>query len=186
MSSRADAYAAWARSGADGSFPPVLAAVRELLPPAPAHVLDVGCGEGRLGRALREDGYDVEQVDADETMAGLAGGQVADATALPFEDGSFDAVTLVHVLMELEDVAGALAEARRVAPAVIAVIEHPFASGRRVDSYFEETPYSYGGELRFGGIHRPLGTYVHALEAAGLRLRTLRELPHSLVLAAVA
>lgn len=185
MSGRADAYAAWARSGADASFPPVLAAVRELLPAAPAHVLDVGCGEGRLGRALREDGHPVTEVDADETMARLAGGRVADATALPFEDASFDAVTLVHVLMELEDVGGALAEARRVAPTVITVIEHPFMSGRLVDSYFEETPYSYGGELRLGGIHRPLGAYVHALDVAGLRLRTLRELPYSLVLAAV-
>ncbi len=37
--------------------------VRSQLPTPPARVLDVGCGNGRLGRALNRAGYDVVAVD---------------------------------------------------------------------------------------------------------------------------
>lgn len=182
--SRARAYAAWARSGADASFAPTLAAVVELLPSPPCRLLDVGCGEGRVGRALVERGHEVVGVDADETMADLADAVVADACALPFPAGDFDAVVSAHALMEIGELDAAVAEIARVLRSggvLVAVIEHPFSSGRRVDRYSEEARYgwgvSHGGvDLELGGIHRPLGRYVQSLERAGLALDTLREL----------
>ena len=56
-------------------------------------IADVGCGPGFYTRALREHGADVIPVDNDLEELELAGNPpenaiVADATALPFEDGS--------------------------------------------------------------------------------------------------
>jgi SAM-dependent methyltransferase len=41
----------------------VIGFVRSQLPPTPARVLEVGCGEGELARALDEAGYDVTAID---------------------------------------------------------------------------------------------------------------------------
>jgi 2-polyprenyl-3-methyl-5-hydroxy-6-metoxy-1,4-benzoquinol methylase len=35
------------------------------LPPAPARVLEVGCGRGQLARAIARSGYDVVAIDPD-------------------------------------------------------------------------------------------------------------------------
>jgi SAM-dependent methyltransferase len=185
---RADAYAAWARSGLDRSFEPVLATVLDLLPDPPRRLLDVGCGEGRLGSRLQRVGYEVTGVDASAAMVELAReshvAEAADACALPFAGRSFDAAVTVHALMEIDDLDGVLREIARVlAPggALVAVIEHPFVSGRRVARYDDVARYrwelSHGGvDLALGGIHRPLGAYAGALERAGLALDALREI----------
>ena len=36
--------------------------------PAPAHVVDAGCGEGRVARALRRHGHEVLGIDSDASM----------------------------------------------------------------------------------------------------------------------
>lgn len=117
-SGRANAYAAWARAGQDLLYAPALDAVVELLPPPPLEVLDVGCGEGRLGKALLARGYDVVGVDLDPAMVALASeyhpAQLADATALPFAPEQFDAVVSAHVFMEIESLDAALTELSRV------------------------------------------------------------------------
>jgi SAM-dependent methyltransferase len=185
--SRAAAYAAWARSGKDLSFAPALEAVLDLLPPAPLRILDVGCGEGRVGRELEQRRYAVVGVDSDAAMVELAQESheavAADACSLPFPDAAFDAVVSVHALMEIEALEDALAEMARVLVpdgVLVAVIEHPLASGRRVERYSRPERYAWplnheGVDLGLGGIHRPLGTYVDALERSDLRLETLRE-----------
>ena len=66
--------------------------------PAPGRLtLDVGCGEGRVTRDLRDLGHRVVGVDPSPTMIAAArdadpGGEYieADAAALPFEDGAAD------------------------------------------------------------------------------------------------
>ncbi|GAA5512663.1 2-methoxy-6-polyprenyl-1,4-benzoquinol methylase, mitochondrial [Deinococcus carri] len=80
--------------------------------PAHTDVLDVGAGDGRLLRLLRERGHRGSCVGVDPAPgAGVARGT---AQALPFPAASFGAVLLVRVLAHLPDPAAALAEARRV------------------------------------------------------------------------
>jgi SAM-dependent methyltransferase len=73
-----------------------LPAFLRLLPGPAGLTLDLGCGEGRLGRVLLSRGYQVAGVDAAPTMVRLAVGYqtpepavLADAAALPFRDGAF-------------------------------------------------------------------------------------------------
>lgn len=76
-------------------------------------VLDVGCGEGALGRAT---GAWVVGLDASATMLAAVPPPVlrADAAALPLCDNGFDAVVAVNVYDHLPDPRPALAEAHRV------------------------------------------------------------------------
>lgn len=80
---------------------------RRLLP-APARVLDLGCGAGRDLGPLKERGYEVVGVDISDGMLELARRHHADVELvqaslyeLPFHDESFDGVwsaaTLLHV-----------------------------------------------------------------------------------------
>jgi len=100
-------------------------ATREILALKPGeHVLDVGSGPGFLAAEMAEEvGPDgrVAGVDPSESMLVLARRhapaaelQAGGALELPFPDASFDAVVSTQVLEYVEDVAAALAEARRV------------------------------------------------------------------------
>jgi ubiquinone/menaquinone biosynthesis C-methylase UbiE len=91
--------------------------------PADARVvLDVGCGEGTLARALARagatPGRQVLGIDTDPTVLPRAAPDgvrfaAGDALALPCADGTVDAVTMAMVLHHV-DAAAALAEVRRV------------------------------------------------------------------------
>jgi SAM-dependent methyltransferase len=76
--------------------------------------LDIGCGEGELGRHLPRGAW----VGLDSSPAMLARAPqpnlVGDATALPFADASFGSAALLYVLYHLPDPGRALAEAHRV------------------------------------------------------------------------
>ncbi|WP_020674026.1 class I SAM-dependent methyltransferase [Amycolatopsis nigrescens] len=78
-------------------------------------VLDVGCGEGALREAVPEGTWLVG-LDASATMlADVPPPKVqADAVALPFADGVFDAVVAVNVFDHLPDPLPGLREAHRV------------------------------------------------------------------------
>lgn len=84
-------------------------------------ILDLAAGTGTSSRPFADAGAFV--VPADLSAGMLAVGKQrepelafvnADALALPFADGAFDAVTISFGLRNVEDVAGALAELRRV------------------------------------------------------------------------
>lgn len=85
-------------------------------------VLDAGCGTGYLAAGLRRARPDVVVVGSDLSAGMLANARDAgawplvqgDAGRLPFGDGAFDLVVARGVLHHLPDVAGALAEWRRV------------------------------------------------------------------------
>lgn len=88
-------------------------------------LLDVGCGDGAYTLAAAERGARTTAVDISEAMleaarcrtreAGLhAHFERADASRLPFEDGSFDLVLAVTSLCFVEDAAASVREAARV------------------------------------------------------------------------
>src|SRR5688572_21810834 len=84
--------------------------VAALVPPGCRRVLEVGCGAGRLGEALRRRGHHVTGIElvpaaAEEARRRLDRVVTADVEAggLPFPPGSFDAVVFADVLEHLVD-----------------------------------------------------------------------------------
>ena len=87
-------------------------------------VLDVGCGSGLLWRhnaGRIPPAWRLVLADLSDGMAAAAAlavpradAVVADAATLPFRDASVDVVVASHMLYHLPDVAGAIAEQRRV------------------------------------------------------------------------
>lgn len=96
------------------------------LPEGTASVLDVGCGDGLVGRLVLDaqpklhlEGIDVlVRPKTHVPVTHFDGGRI------PFGDRSFDAVTLVDVLHHTEDPTVLLAEAARVARRCVIVKDH--------------------------------------------------------------
>lgn len=98
----------------------------EIVRPDPeTSFLEVGIGTGRIALPLIERGYRYTGVDISEPMMDELRRKLrdvpnrltllkADATALPFEDASFDAALTVHVLHLISRWEDALTEIRRV------------------------------------------------------------------------
>lgn len=96
-------------------------AMADVLPDGARRVLDVGCGDGSIARAVMDLRPDVEIEGIDvlvrpETHIPVTG---FDGTTIPHPDGGFDAVMFVDVLHHTDDATVLLAEAARVAPAVV-------------------------------------------------------------------
>ncbi len=88
--------------------------------PEAKHVLDVGCGSGTLLGLLKRRGFQTTGVDFSAEAAKLAAeengvrvitGALADAA---FADGSFDIVTLFHVMEHVTNPRDVLSEVRRI------------------------------------------------------------------------
>lgn len=202
--SEARNWVAFARTpGMDQSYQEViLPALLGLLPPPGGLTLDLACGEGRLSRRLGELGHRVVGVDASPTLVSFAVGHdnaepavLGDAAALPFGDEAFDLVVASMCLHDIDDLLGALCEAARVlkrAGRLCAVLPHPLVTaGSFADhdgaapfvisgSYLDEAPSRLtidrgGVRLTFHSQHRPLESYLRALEQAGLLTETIRE-----------
>lgn len=112
--------------------------VRTIAPALPtgARVLDVGCGNGQLGRALMDARPDLqveglERYPRDGAAIPVTG---YDGGAMPFSDGAFDAVIVADVLHHEEDPHRLLAECVRVSRGLVVVKDHalqgPFARQR--------------------------------------------------------
>jgi len=82
-------------------------------------VLDVGCATGNLCVALKKDGYECVGVDINEKYVQMAIEKGVDAylikDKIPFEDKSFDTITLFEVIEHVDNPAALLKEAKRVA-----------------------------------------------------------------------
>jgi SAM-dependent methyltransferase len=197
-------WVAWARTPGHDSYWRFHAEQFFRLLPPPCATLDVGCGEGRLARDLRARGYSVVGVDASPTLIDHARAadpsgdyRLADAASLPVVDSTVPLVTAFMSLQDIDDMPSAVREAARVlAPGgrLCLAIVHPINSAgafeaREPDaaflirgSYFERRRYEEslerdGLRMTFFSEHRPLQDYVAAIEAAGLLVERLVEVP---------
>jgi SAM-dependent methyltransferase len=203
--SEARNWVAWARAtGHDSYWQFHRDRFLQLLPLPDGLTLDVGCGEGRFPRDLKQRGYRVIGVDASQTLIEHAQEAdphgdylVADAAELPFEDGSVQLVTAFMSLHDIDDMEEAMREIGRVlAPDghLCAAIVHPINSAGKFaehtfdalfvirDSYLERRSYvdtveRDGLRMTFSSVHRPLQAYFEALADAGLVVERLLEVP---------
>ena len=200
----------WIEGFTDGADPEY---EEQILPLAAEHlsgarrVLDVGCGDGQVARLAQRLGAEtVAGVDPTWNQISVAvargGGPAyarADAAALPFADGSFDAVVACLVFEHIRSVDEAIAEVARVLRAggsFLFFLNHPLlqtpGSGWIDDQvldppeqYWRIGPYLVEDEsveevekdVFIPFIHRPLSRYVNALAAHGLVVVHMEEPP---------
>jgi len=169
-----------------------------------ARVLDLGCGDGQIARAIASTGATVVGVDPTtnqiDVAAARAGGPMfaqAGASALPFTNASFDGVIACLVFEHIDDVDGAIAEVARVlrpGGRFTFMLNHPLlqtpGSGWiddhmvdppeqywRIGPYLEEAETIEQVELgvHIRFLHRPLSRYLNALADSGLTLEHMDE-----------
>mgnify|MGYP001558903546 CR=1 FL=1 len=170
-------------------------------------VLDLGCGEGFFARELAKAGAKVTGTDiAKELIAqarakGNAEYFVSPANKLTFaKDSGFDAALCVLALQNIEDLAGALKEVRRVLAKggrFIFIVNHPAfrvlkrsswgwdetaqKQYRRVDGYlsaakiFIDMHPGAPKATRTISYHRSLQDFFKALSGAGFAVSKLEE-----------
>lgn len=92
-------------------------------------VLEVGCGQGHLTKALADRGVDIVGIDANPQAAEVAGTDKVRhmrAESLVFDDASFDVIVSVHAIEHIPLLQEALAEMARVlAPGGTALYIYP-------------------------------------------------------------
>ena len=197
----------WIEGFTEGADPEY---VEQILPLAAAEldgagrVLDLGCGDGQISRLLAGGGARVVGIDPTWNQIRVAhergGGATyarSGAAALPFADGSFDAVVACLVFEHIDDVDAAIAEVARVlrpGGQFSFFLNHPLlqtpGSGW-IDDHTVDPPEQYwrigpylieqdsieqvelGVFIRF--VHRPLSRYLNALAEQGLLLERMVE-----------
>ena len=167
----------------------------KLLPAPGLGAIDVGCGEGRVGRMLNERGHTVRGVDSSPTLvraARAAGGYeevvCGDATMLPWSTDSCDLAVAFMCLMDMPDPAAAVREIARVlvpTGRLCIALTHPLnGTAEFLEDYFTERVFDEridagGLQMRFTGRERPIGHYTNALADAGFVIEQLQELQPS-------
>jgi SAM-dependent methyltransferase len=172
----------------------------ELLPPPGDLTVDVGCGEGRIGRELTARGHRVVGLDSSEPVVralvreeppGI--GVVGDSSRLPFRSKIADVVISFMSLQDMDDPSAAIHEVGRVlvpGGTFCFALLHPFISAGDFsadrtsfivdESYWAERQHAYhtdrgGIELTFWQKHRPLSVYTTALQQAGFVVEAMLE-----------
>jgi SAM-dependent methyltransferase len=178
---------------------------RRLPPPGPSARtadLDIGGGEGRVGRDLTQRGHCVVELDASPIMARAAithpeaGAPcvIADAAALPLPAGVADCAVAFMSLQDVDAMEAAVAEVARVlipGGRLVMAITHPvntvgrFLPGPEDAFLFEgswftrrktaDTCERDGLTMTFHSEHRPLHDYMDALADAGFLTERIRE-----------
>jgi SAM-dependent methyltransferase len=141
--------------------------------PQPGRALDVGCGTGELLAALRQDGWTVQGVEPDATLARQAcerhglGVFVGDLAAASLPSERFDLVVLWHVLEHLPEPLATLAGVRRVLrPGGVAVIGVPNAASLQARLFGR---YWAGYDVPWHLMHFAPGTLGKLMGQAGFR-----------------
>jgi SAM-dependent methyltransferase len=176
----------------------------QLIPPPGRLTVDIGAGEGRLGRELIARGHRVVALDSSFVLAQAAVSHqvpqpavVADAAALPLRAGCADLAIAFMSLQDVDDLAAAISEAALLlAPQarLCMAIVHPLNSAGTFEGDREdrEAPFVVRGSylaahryrddiereglaMTFHSEHRPLEVYARALEDAGFAIEAVRE-----------
>ena len=199
----AEHWAAWARTPGLDTYHWLynLPAFLRLVPAPGDLTVDVGCGEGRVGRELVTRGHRVAGVDYSEFLARLAGHgdlpvpvTVGDGVCMPVRSRVADLVVCYMVLQDVDDLTGVLSEIGRILRpdgVLCAAVVHPFNSSGFFAPDDSNHTFFAGGYMRtmrhsivaerdgltmtFNMEHRPLETYSAALEASGFVVEALRE-----------
>jgi SAM-dependent methyltransferase len=97
----------------------------EMTPPG-SSVLDIGCGDGNIGRLIREKqaGITVHGLEIMARPSCEIEYSLFDGSRLPYEDGSFDVCLFVDVLHHSDDPALLLHEAARVSRRYVLLKDH--------------------------------------------------------------
>jgi len=201
----ADWYDAFVREA--GVTAVELGVLERLLGRGPRRCVDVGCGTGIAFETLSRLEWSVVGVDLSSDQLRLAreraadtGAEVvlADAAALPFPDGWFDAAVSLMTHTDLDDPAAAFREIARVlrprAPFVYVGVHpcfvaptverqadgtHVLHEGYRRRGWWHEAPGfrlgRNGVRGRAGVNHLPLSDFLNAVIASGLRLERVEE-----------
>jgi SAM-dependent methyltransferase len=153
----------------------VLAERLSTVVPGSGTVLDVGCGNGGVARAVNDRRTDLEIVGIDVVVPLDASIPVSsfNGHTIPYADRSFDHVMFVDVLHHTDDPAVLLSEAARVARRGIVVKDHLVAgfgavSTLRVMDWAANAhrqialPYNYWSEERWHACFADLGLHVEA------------------------
>ncbi|MFM7262641.1 MAG: class I SAM-dependent methyltransferase [Acidimicrobiales bacterium] len=167
-------------------------------------VLDVGCGEGQIARALAATGCTVTGIDPTERNLEVARERgcgptyvSAGADSIPFGDESFDAVVACLVFEHIDALDAAVSEVARVlrpGGRFAFFLNHPLlqtpGSGWiddhiidppeqywRIGPYLTETATMEEVEpgVHIRFVHRPLSRYVNCLAAHGLFVERMVE-----------
>jgi SAM-dependent methyltransferase len=181
--------------------PVVLDALERLLGTGPGLCLDLGCGTGVAFPVLARLGWSIVGVDTSTDQLAVASPHAdavgarlvtADASQLPFEAESFDAVVSLLTHTDFDDIGGAFTEAARVLRSggrFVYVGIHPCFSSSVVDRRGDGPPVLHPGYRRQGkhvgaigevrervGVnHVPLADLLNAVLAAGIRLERTEE-----------
>jgi 2-polyprenyl-3-methyl-5-hydroxy-6-metoxy-1,4-benzoquinol methylase len=183
------------RSGAIASRQQVTdqAIVFAVLGCQPERVLDLGCGEGWLLRALAERGFTVVGVDGDATlveaarMAGSSAVHLASYEALvetTVDIGrDYDLICANFALLHQDIIALLAAMNALLVPGGTLLIQtlHPWtvAAGDYQDGWREETFAGFAGQWQpMPWYFRSLSSWLNALDMAGFQLTALQEPQH--------
>jgi SAM-dependent methyltransferase len=205
MTARYDGQTEWYEAYTAGEvFSTLRAFAVEQLGPGPGRCLELGCGAGHAIAALVESGWSVvatdvsaDQIAAARRNAGsLAEIVQADAHALPFEDGAFDAVVSILTHTDFDDPPRVFTEARRVlreGGTFVYVGIHPCFGSPFVDradpaapvlrpgytqpgwQRLPPDPAAAGVRSRVGVNHIPLAGLLNAIVGSGFTIAHVEE-----------
>jgi ubiquinone/menaquinone biosynthesis C-methylase UbiE len=151
----------WDAQRRPDSFAPVEAAL-DRLPAPPRRVLDLGTGTGSVARIVAARfrhadvvGVDISQGMLDEarqrTDSSRVTYQQADAERLPFDDGSFDLVTLANMIPFFDELARLVAPGGHVVLAFSAGAETPiYVPPARLRSELERRGFTEFADVSAG------------------------------------